>query len=265
MILTPVVSRKSSSPVRFLTILTLLAALAPVSVDAALVAHWKGDGDFLDSAGTSPATAVGSVTFAPGLIGQAMHFPDAGYLEVVEPLARRLAPSGAFTIAAFVRVDGNDPPPEGGPGSILSVGTTSAPSILLAPGGPGRMDFVARTASGVVQMGSEAFDTGRWRHVAATYDPANRTALFYADGERVMGFIDQPNIQPIAYDPGILFHIGKDPGRTGTFDGLVDDLRFYDEALDDAQVQALSVVPEPVASAPLLLALAAFRRRRAAR
>ena len=265
MILTTAVDRNGSCLARVLTILALLAALAPASVDAALVAHWKGDGDFLDSAGTNHATAVGSVTFAPGIVGQAMRFPDAGYLDVADPAARGLVPAGAFTIAAFVRIDGNDPPPEGGPGSILGVGTAGAPSILLGPGGPGRMDFVARTASQVVLMGSEAFDAGRWRHVAVTYDPANRTALIYADGERVMGFVDQPNIQPIAYGPGLLFHIGKDPGRTGTFDGLIDDLRIYDDALNDAQVRALSVVPEPVDATPLLLALSALRRRGAAR
>lgn len=249
---------------QLLTILTLLVSLWPAAADAALVAHWRGDGDFLDSAGTSHATPVGSVLFAPGIFGSALHFPDAGYLEVSDPASRGLAPTGAFTIAAFVRVDGNDAPPDGGPGSILTVGTPTATSLTLQPGGPGNLHFFVRNEVGSVLLSSDGFDPGQWRHVAVTYNPANRTALIYADGQRVMGLIDQPTVLPVQYTPGLLFHIGKDPGRTGTFDGLIDDLRIYDEALGDAQVRALALVPEPLAATPLLLGLVALGRRRRA-
>jgi hypothetical protein len=227
------------------------------------VAHWRGENDFLDSAGTSHAASIGPVTFGPGMVGSAIHFPDAGHLEVAGPAARGLAPAGAFTIAAFVRVDGNDAPPDGGPGAVLSVGTPSATSFTLQPGGPGNMHFFVRNAAGSVLLSSEGFDAGQWRHVAVTYDPANRTALIYADGQRVMGLIDQPTVLPVEYLPGLLFHIGKDPTRLGTFDGLIDDLRFYNEALGDAQIRALAVVPETGSFGPLSLGLLALRRRRA--
>ena len=257
-------SSRRQIPVSWLPlVLGVLWTAAPAG--AALVAHWRGDGDFTDSAGNNDAAAVGNVGFAPGQSGQSMRFPDAGYLEVADPAGGGLLPAGAFTLSAFVRVDGADPPPEGGPGSVVALASPSNLAFSLGPGGTGLLSFVAMTASGPVVLTSDGFGADRLRHVAVTYDPANRTAILYADGERVMGFVNQPNVQPIALSPGLQFMIGRNPGQSGTLDGLVDDLRFYDEALGDAQIRALANVPEPSAALAglLMVASCALARRKA--
>src|SRR3712207_7154044 len=50
----------------------------------------------------------------------ALPIPDTGYIDVPNPASGGLVPTGAFTVSAFVRVDGADGPPDG-PGSIVSL------------------------------------------------------------------------------------------------------------------------------------------------
>jgi hypothetical protein len=59
----------------------LLSGLLFRAVPEKLVNHYSGDGTLDDSVGVSPMKAVGTVQFAPGLIGQAFKFNGTGALE----------------------------------------------------------------------------------------------------------------------------------------------------------------------------------------
>jgi hypothetical protein len=71
------------------------------------------------------------------------------------------------------------------------------------------------------------------------------------------------------HDASSSFFIGKDPNDPQSFGGLIDDVRIYDSALSESEIQAIfsEVVPEPASIAVwglLLLAATLYRRRRSA-
>jgi hypothetical protein len=215
---------------------------------AALVSHWRAENNTSDSVGANHGNAVGTVQYAQGAVGQAFHLPDAGHIDVPNPVAGGLQSVNAFTIAGFVRIDNQDPPPEGGPGSIVQLGTPDFDNgFLLDLGGPGTVAFAVFTTArpNPHVLVSQAFGAGETHHIAATFDAISHSMILYRDGERVAGLINQPLITEMVADPDAQFVIGKNIYIGGTFDGLIDDLRFYNEALGDAQIRELAAVPEP--------------------
>ena len=55
---------------------------------------------------------------------------------------------------------------------------------------------------------------------------------------------------------------GRHQGALASFDGLIDEVRIYDHALSESEVQALYQIPEPSTLAMAFLALASGLRRR---
>ena len=79
---------------------------------------------------------------------------------------------------------------------------------------------------------SGVIEAGEWRHVAATYDGA-RMAI-YVNGEEVAaksksGVIDTDDSVPVA--------IGNQPQGGRPFDGLIDEVRIYNWALTESDIQ----------------------------
>ena len=93
---------------------------------------------------------------------------------------------------------------------------------------------------------------GTWTHFAATRvvnSPTSHTYRFYLDGILVHTQVDtNPNLPDTDQDWTI-----SGRGEGGTFlTGLLDEIRFYDEALDPSQfLNAAQAVPEP-STLPLL-------------
>lgn len=88
--------------------------------------------------------------------------------------------------------------------------------------------------------GTTALVAGQWHHVAATYDGANMK--LYQDGQEV-GSVAKTGPLDVA-DESIATYIGKNPGDTNSFKGLIDDVRIYSAALSPAQVAAVAAGDE---------------------
>ena len=98
---------------------------------------------------------------------------------------------------------------------------------------------------------------GQWHHFAVTR--SNSTYTFYADGLS-LGTATSTIVTPNASVP---LTIGQ-AENLGHFDGRLDEIRIYDEALSSSQIQQLAGVPEP--SSALLFAfgivgISVFRKR----
>ena len=78
---------------------------------------------------------------------------------------------------------------------------------------------------------------GQWHHVGFVWDRSRRH--LYADGVEVA--VDAGAINPLASsDGGMFIGAGKSLDASGCFSGLIDDVRIYDQALDDEEVEALA-------------------------
>jgi hypothetical protein len=226
------------------------------------VSRWAGENNANDSVGLNHGTAFPTVNYTAGAIGQGFLFPDSGYLDIPNPAAGGLISPSGFSFASWVRFDGADPPPAGGPGAISQLGSTSS-GFLLRQAGSNSVGFYVNTSGmafdyAIIDTGSTSPPTfwnfGELSHIAATFDAATHTMALYKNGELVASRSDVPGGN-MAVHPGDVFLIGRENWVGATLDGMLDDVRFYDHALSGPEVAAL--VPEP--SSGLLFLLAAVR------
>jgi hypothetical protein len=54
----------------------------PPLASGAFVSHWQGEGNLLDSVGPNHGTSSGQISYEPGIVGQAIRFPDDGYIDI---------------------------------------------------------------------------------------------------------------------------------------------------------------------------------------
>ena len=253
---------------------SLLLAI-PEQSHAGLVGHWEFDnsGDVGQATVSSSLEAVGDAAYsASGKVGGALALDGAGdYLRVD---ASHTLPSGlptgdsSYTVAAFIQTT------QTGRQSIVTWGnnanaqtnslrtTTVGEAGIGNNGTPGVLNYNwGGAANGDYGQGSgtNLYD-GTWYHVAATYDSATSTKRLYLDGvELGTGLVVTNNLNV----QGSNFRIGNAIFDSELFNGLIDDVRVYDNALSQSEISALASIPEPSAVALLGLGgLALLIRRR---
>ncbi len=114
--------------------------------------------------------------------------------------------------------------------STIAVGNDVRLRFRLKAGGS--------TTSLVASSGN--FVNGQWIHVAGTYDGSN--IRVYVDGVEV-GSVAKTGLIDSA--PAVLFWIGGNPDSPTSrpWDGKIDDVRLYDGALSQGEIETLAVGP----------------------
>lgn len=200
-----------------------------------LVAHWRFDDDpedgALDSSGRGHhATCVECPELVAGRIGGGYEF-DAIFEELLvvpdHPDFR-----GLYTIAAWVYTESAG---EGEQMAILSkpFGAGTGNSWQLEVLGDGSVSL-----SGGEPHSLESFDAlspGEWHHIAGRFDGVEKE--LFIDGREA----DEVDAT-VEYD-GHAIYIGGDQNNGGEvlhWDGVIDDVRIYSRALEDAEIEALA-------------------------
>ena len=208
---------------------------------ASVVAGWRFESttDLMTPAidGRHPAQLSGGATVATGLAGKGLLLDGVDGRASVAPAAT-LDPAQAFTLEAWVRLDGTGA--EVFP--ILDRRVPAAPDhgyylearkLSFQPLGYVRFyqgdGFVERFLTSPT-----ALELGRWHHVAASFDAGSGQRAIYIDGDLVAADL---GAVPIAYAAGGL-HIGHSP-TTGEYAlGALDEVFISDGALDAETIAA---------------------------
>ena len=227
---------------------------------AGLVAHYKFDETAgtvaADELGNSDATIEGAVGFAAGVDGGAFSFDGnvANNVSVANaPFLSGEGLGGNFTISSWISFSDVST----NVGAIICLvdqaGAANSYTDLSrigngAFGGGLDGNLFGRTRVGnaiTSATGGGAFNDGQFHHVAFTVDTAGSTVSVYIDGGLVATTTGVPNIA--AFTDLTVGHLDRPNGAGQTdvdaFNGLVDDVQIYDNALNANQVAFLSGNP----------------------
>jgi hypothetical protein len=229
-----------------------LFVLLGVTLDARadLVSIWHADGNANDSVGVNNGILEGGVTFAPGKLGQAFKFNGIDG-SVVVPNSSSLNLKNSWTLSAWIYTTSLTPHPPGYAQGIISKvgGPTGNNGYQLAiednydpnPYGwhPGEA-WVGFNSQGepwptsVVNSGPK-IKNDEWTHIAVTYD--NDYERLYVNGSLVGSLHVGP--KSVAESTSNL-RISMDDNRNVPFEGLIDEVHIYNNALSSQEIAQLS-------------------------
>jgi len=235
----------------FLTFVTLMAieTFTPNTADAGvtdgLVSAWFfDDGTPRDNIGANHGTIRGGVTPTDGKFGRAMDFNGVdGYIEV--PSSASLEQEEAFTVAAWIYVrQGRDYSAIAwkgknigwGPNYLFRICTTSNTNMVWGVCSEGIEGCFATDS---------VINPNEWCFVALTVDGNHATA--YVDGIIPLSGQENPNPVPAPYltfpdnplEMGRGVGINSDQNNIQYFDGVIDDVAFWNRALSEVEIQDL--------------------------
>lgn len=242
--------------VAFVLSLTFIMALAAVtSSDAGLVGYWpmdEGSGDVVaDLSGNSnDGLILGGATWTVGMFGAGVMFDAEGELISV-PHSDTLDITGAFTLSAWIY------PTEFGSwrGVIGKWGNKEYVYSLWISESNLVLDIGHAECCGETAIVAEtSMEANQWTHVAGVSD--GTTMTMYIDGEKDPVGGEAPEMPSFGND----FVMGDID--TWGFVGAIDEVRVYNEALEQSEVQRLMDTPSPVSpSGKLAIAWGVVKHR----
>ena len=255
--------RKSIYLISSVLLVGLVATEAANAADPNLIAWWRFNGNYNDSSGNGhQATGVyGNPEFVPGHDGSALDFDDFDNDRVEVPSATPRAGfafTGEITWAVWIKTSGA---PSTYGSSLIMQGPPGAKHLdgdkFLCLLGSGEISMLACNVKAATPHASFVrVDDGQWHHVAVTIefetDGEKDTIKLYIDGDLDKGFTASVNINSQNYKAGTTndatYHIiilGSQYNKKDNhdkdrhYDGLLDEVRIYNKALTDAEIEAI--------------------------
>jgi hypothetical protein len=237
--------------IRASTWAVVAAALAAAAADAVaqepagLVSRYEAEGNANDTLGANPATAVGNVTYAAGKYGQGFSLDGASHVDVAAPTFD--AYDAGFTVSARMRMTAY-----AGTASLVNLRTpTNNSGFALEQlfNQPGSI-VVGVNQTGVAEdfelLSAPGWKTGVLYHCAFTFDGPSGSLILYRDGKPVAARHDLLK-QGMAPSPGAHLQIGRNIANGQSWNGLIDDVRYYGRALTPSEVGSLATPSSLVA------------------
>lgn len=204
----------------------------PPPPSSGLIAHWPFDTDADDVVGSANGTLVGgaSITVASKIGSGALTLDGVNDSVDLGAPASLSLPS-EFTIAAWVRWTGST----GSLQSIYSAGGTNGAYFVLDinTGLKGLYFFNDGPGSGFNGDGN-VIPISTWRHAAMTRESSG-AVTFYVDGEEA----GQGTYNSLATSGNKAIGRRAEGAAVDVFKGQIDDVRIYDRALSQSEIQDL--------------------------
>jgi hypothetical protein len=208
-----------------------------------LLAYWPLDEDggsvITDCSGNGGNGLQGTLmggTRVAGLFGNVLLFNADGYVDFGNPAALRV--TGALTVVAWVNVQsfagngrvlakGGDPTDRGWSLNVESTGNVAAFQIGYLDDA-GMVQALAANSDGAVTTG--------WKHFAGVFEPGVGLHI-YVNGVLVGDERTAVLAQRVATTN---VNLGRRPDGTGSWRGLIDDVRVFGRVLQPSEILALA-------------------------
>lgn len=200
-----------------------------------LIAHWKLDGDATDSGPSGYDGTASTVTYTDGKIGQAGVFNGtSSYISLPSGIIASIRPSQAWSLSIWVNIDTINP--AGGYVSPFIV-RDSGSSYMALTWDDANNRFYTNVSDGSAHYSFAPTATAlTWYHIVIAYDGQGNNK-FYQNGALVdsdaWGTLND-------FTPSFGYIGAADNVGSGSFDGLIDDVRLYDYQVSLREVQELS-------------------------
>ena len=213
----------------------------PAALTDGLFAHWKMDDGSGDTVSDSTANGFDGLrvgaTWTSGAVGGALSF-DGITNRVEVSSAASITGTGPFSACAWVKV-----PSAVEPQLVLqqrSDAEVNGEYILrITPTGQVYWSTFGDMAFGFNIYSVKTVDNDKWHHLAGVRE-SDGTGLLYIDGQ-----LDSTDAQPARTLVPIAIYIGADMrGDKWFLNGKIDDVRVYNRALTQAEVQELVAMKE---------------------
>lgn len=273
------------------TLISSLLVMAAVSADGALIGYWNFDSDSLvetsgfKPAGTHDGEAVGTVAYTagPAGFGNALSLGGAGAVRVLnsneavggsanlgpnptyQPTYSSDISSSSMTISIWF---------QGMPGTwnpfVSKLGENANGYQLRQYADiAGAATFTLRGTNGPDDPGGsiQTLNDNQWHHLAGVWDRDAGNRYLYVDGVLDAGGSitdgsDSGSVNAAGWEYLVIGGRDQNGSITAMGANLIDEVRIYNEALTQSQVQAL-MVPEPTSGILAGIAgLALLSRRR---
>jgi len=209
---------------------TAVVEVRVFAITDGLIGHYRLDGNALDSSQrANHAAEVGSPSYVPGLIGQALSLNGTDQLaQAADP---GLAGNGRKSVAVWFKQDAKANK------GLFSFGDSSAPGalfeLLLRGGLSGGYFWGDEFYAFPAGLPFEAYAVGEWQHAAITYD--GKRVRSYLNGLRVM----QRDLSLNTVSGPLLLGSGNTEFSSAYFNGLIDDVGLWNRALSPPEVSAI--------------------------
>ena len=232
------------------TVDTTTIAVTEAPATSGLLAHWRADGDAVDSVGGNDGTLRAGASFSPGKVGDAFSLDGFGdYVSL--PAFTTQTSLGDFTVAAWFFMEAHNP---NGRSFILDTrgdGTTSQGIGLIVDSVSGNTElhnFVSFASGGFAEFNAPVpSPVGQWHHTAIVRE--GTTLRSYFDGEEVTGIrsgaVFKSDPISLANPKRLGTYSGAPAGGNYWFNGQIDEILVYDRALTSDQVAALFQTVRP--------------------
>jgi hypothetical protein len=208
--------------------------LSPVFSTNGLVSYWTFD----EASGTTAYDRSGNgndgaltngPTWTSGKVGGALSFDGVNdYVDI--PSNSVLNPTTAITVSAWIKSAVSSEYP----GAWQVVSNYSSYILGTSQGGSKAMCFIVHTNTWNYSYCYTVSDPENWHHFVGTYDKTISEEKLYVDGVLRSTTTASGNL-----NNGGGLHIGHRECCGEYFNGRVDDVRIYNRALSESEIQAI--------------------------